>query len=113
MNSWTNLDGCRYFLLDKYIVWENGDPKRGTKYSKYSLVFAYPVKAAIGPINRFWGISCLDCRGKYPHVFAIFGPPNTIPILPDNVCVKQGSEKWIAQIAAILDKMPSIGQIRF
>ena len=25
----------------------------------------------------------------------------------------QGSEKWIAQIAAILDKMPSVGQIRF
>ena len=25
----------------------------------------------------------------------------------------QGSEKWIAQIAALLDKMPSVGQIRF
>ena len=28
-------------------------------------------------------------------------------------CEWQGSEKWIAQIAAILDKMPSVGQIRF
>ena len=26
---------------------------------------------------------------------------------------EQGSEKWIAQIAALLDKMPSVGQISF
>ena len=26
-------------------------------------------------------------------------------------CHNQGSEKWIAQIAALLDKVPSVGQI--
>ena len=88
VRSWTNLNGPRWFLLDKYIVWEIGDPNRGTKYSKYSLVFASPVKAASGPINGFWGISCLDWGGKYQHVFVVFGPQNTIPILPDDVFVK-------------------------
>ena len=32
-----------------YIVWKNGDPNRGTKNSKYMLVFASPVKAANTP----------------------------------------------------------------
>ena len=28
-------------------------------------------------------------------------------------CYTQGSEKWIGQIAALLDKMPSFGKINF
>ena len=36
-----------------------------------------------------------------------------IPPPSFHVGIHQGSEKWIAQIAALLDKMPSVRQISF
>ena len=58
--------------LDKYIVWEDGDPNRGSKYSKYSPVFSSSVKAASDPINVLVGISCLDWGGKYHHFKVLY-----------------------------------------
>ena len=38
--------------------------------------------------TEFGGISYLEWGGKYQHIFAVFGPPNTNPILPDDVFVR-------------------------
>ena len=52
--------GHKVILLDKHIVWENGDHIWRTKYSKYMLVFAFLVKAAITPKSIYRAPSCLD-----------------------------------------------------
>ena len=51
-------------------------------------------------------------RGSLQVVTAAVVTPALSSSAP-NLSPQQGSEKWIAQIAALLDKMPSVGQISF
>ena len=85
------------------------EPNRPTKQFKLVDVTEYCVSSDMLRLT----ISYVNTANTVKNAFQAIEAEILGECSPHTMCHMQGSEKWIAQIAALLDKIPSVGQIRF